>query len=116
MKIIEIPKEEVQTTYFEHNPERQIIQRVTLKRDFKGFLLDAINGNQLFGKGAVNIRRGVKILDAIESANGTIALEDDLYSALKDSVEQLNWNTAFAIQAERQGYFSAVEKAEEVKK
>lgn len=38
------------------------------------------------------MRRSIKLLDALDSANGTLDLEDADYSYLKQKIEAMNWN------------------------
>jgi len=38
------------------------------------------------------MRKSIKLLDAIDSANGTLDLEDADYGYLKQKIEAMNWN------------------------
>jgi hypothetical protein len=82
------------------------------KTNFSQFLRYAVESYPTFGKGLSNIRKGSKILDAIEAMNGELKLEEDTYKCLKDAVNDCQYNPALC--RDLVAYFEAVESAQEV--
>ena len=91
--------------------------KVTLK--FKDFLISSIDSYGPVGKSRKMMRQANKIEDAINAGNGTIVLEDSDYELLvaalhiKDEVADFNPTLR---RLEREGWFLAVENAQEVTK
>lgn len=66
---------------------------------FYKWLISAIHANQLFGKGLKNIMTGAKLVTDITDQKDSqyIALEDDEFDKLKESVEICQWVPKVAI-------------------
>jgi hypothetical protein len=105
MKVIDVPAA-AKVKAFEGGEERELA--------FKDFLLSAIDTYEPFGAGLAGIRQGVKVAGAVEAANGTVALEDADFDALKRAVEGCKWKVPVARGVEKAGYFAAFEKAQTV--
>jgi len=109
-RIIDVPKEvvtiQIATVRGDQSIDKTIFE----------FLIEAVEAWPEFGKGLKAIRQGDKIIKLIESArvqdSPSILLEDADYTALKNAVEGVQWNSKFAIKM--LPFMDAVEKAQEV--
>lgn len=89
---------------------------VTKALSFSEFVKMAVEGTELFGKGLKNIRKGIRIIEKLDSIDGQaeLTLEDEDYLALKDAVEGFAWAPTAAMQCV--AYLEAIQDAEELKK
>ena len=96
-------------------PEKAVIKDekgapVELDIPFKTFLIAHIDS---YGetKTVSQLRQAQKVIDAVESGNGTIALEDEQYKLLKAACEKIVYRPVVSRQLI--AYYDAVEKASE---
>ncbi len=57
----------------------------------KEMLSIAIANNSSFTKGLVNIRKGLKLLDKVESSNEVLSLEDTEFDLIYKAVDDMQW-------------------------
>ena len=62
------------------------------------------------------VRQVQKIVEALESSNGTVSIEDAEYELLKAAVEQYPTKLPPAIVRQHLSFVDAIEKADDVKK
>ena len=93
MKIVRKPEPDV-VTGFVTNQKTNVDVAFTLS--FGEFLKNAVETYPLFGKGLRNIRRGSRIIEAVEAMNGEVRLEDEDWSSLKDAVNEIQLNPKIA--------------------
>jgi hypothetical protein len=62
--------------------------------DYRAVLIEVVRKPLDPQRGAdiTEMRQSIRVLDALESANGTLELEDSDYAHLKEKLEHMPWN------------------------